>query len=494
MELSYALTWMVATSSVFGLAMSLKQLRAGVRGSFYVNLILLALVIGGVLADMQYIGYVGLAVWVLLVVVPDWAEHRQLAAFARGELAAVARYGKLSAALHPFDGRRQQARLYASLHHFEDGRSAEAKGVLYELLADPEWAERARLELLRMDERWAQIADHARAQRVGTRDLRLASLYLHAFGELGELEALWKMYSEVPEDFAARSALDVVVASYSGLVDVTEALLKNQLQALPESRATLIRATALLTAGQVERGRALLAELLRCKPFTSATQRYAHPPPPARLDTLSQETRRRVREFCHQVPSETALPTTVASPRLPWVTIALLATLVGVFFLTIPGGSTDPNNLIRLGALVLPPSLASGTEWRIVTAGFLHLGITHLLMNCLGLWVLGRSIEHILGSIAMGVIFLVSSVGSFAFALSFVQATVVEPRIFLGASSGVLGLVGALGTHLAIGYFVHRRKALGRRIVLVVAIVVAQFVFDSFTPIVSSMLHTTGLL
>ncbi|HMA97649.1 MAG TPA: hypothetical protein VKP30_33420, partial [Polyangiaceae bacterium] len=47
---------------------------------------------------------------------------------------------------------------------------------------------------------------------------------------------------------------------------------------------------------------------------------------------------------------------------------------------------------------------------------------------------------------------------------------------------------------LAIGYFVHRRKALGRRIVLVVAIVVAQFVFDSFTPIVSSMLHTTGLL
>lgn len=495
MELSYALTWMVAASSVFGLAMSLSQLRAHIRGWFYVHALLLAVVVIGVLAGFHAIGYVGLGLWVLLVVLPDWAEQRQLEAFARGDLALVSRYAKVSAALHPFDGRPQQARLCASQHHFEVGHMDAAKGALYPLLTHPDWSERAKLELLRMDQRWAQIAAHARAQRVGTRDLRLAPLYLHAFGELGELEALWKMYSEVPAEFAAQPALQAVVASYSGLVDVAEALLRTRLQALPEHQATLIRATALLTAGEEERGRALLAGLLQTKPFVSAEQRYAHPPPLARLDNLSPDVRRNIREFCSRAPSESDLPSpTLDSPRPPLVTIALLATILGVFMLSLPGGSTDPNNLIRLGALVLPPSLASGTEWRVLTAGFLHLGTTHLIMNCLGLWVLGRNIEHILGSLAVAVIFLVASVGSFAFALLFVQATTAEPRIFLGASSGVLGLVGALGTHLTIGYLMYGRKALGKRIVVVMGIVVAQFVFDWFTPIVSSLLHTTGLL
>jgi rhomboid protease GluP len=121
------------------------------------------------------------------------------------------------------------------------------------------------------------------------------------------------------------------------------------------------------------------------------------------------------------------------------------------------------------------------------------LGATHLLMNGLGLWVLGKQLEELFGAWVMLLLFMLASVGSFGFAASFVEASLAEPRIFLGASSGVLGFVGALGTYLAVGYFAFHRKALGRRILLVAAVIGAQLVFDWFTPVVSSMLHLTGL-
>jgi rhomboid protease GluP len=165
------------------------------------------------------------------------------------------------------------------------------------------------------------------------------------------------------------------------------------------------------------------------------------------------------------------------------------------FLLGVPGGTTDPENLVGLGALVLPSELTQGgIAWRIVTAGFLHLGPTHLLMNCLGLWVLGRQVEQIFNGFVLLGIFLGSSVGSFGFAAAFVQAATSDPRIFLGASAGVLGLVGAIGSFLATGYLLHRRQALGRRLLLVAAVVLAQLLFDYFTPIVSSMLHMTGFV
>lgn len=487
---------MVATSTVFGLAASLQQFRAKLRGWFYVNAFVLLVTIAGAATNYDGTGYLALAVWLTLVVVPGWIERRLESLLRRADHAKAAFWARIAQLLHPFDGYRERSWIYASQAHFDAGRSADAKGALYPLLTRPAWAERAKLELLGLDAQWDRIAAYARAQKVGTRDLRLAPLYLRAFGEIGDIESMWSMYRDLPPTYAQQSALTLLMASYSGLVEITELVLSRHHADLLPRHAARFRAIALTTSGDTARARQLLAELLRVDPNAAhSAWQLAQLPKPVDLNRLSAAAKQQIERFVFDLRAQLAVALPQEAARRIWSTPMLALTLVLVYFLAVPGGTTDPDNLVRMGALVIPTTLAGDdVAWRLVAAGFLHLGATHLLMNCLGLWVLGKQIERLWGGAAVLCVFLASSVGSFTFAAHFIQASLSAPRIFLGASSGVLGLVGALAVHLATGYFVHARKALGKRILVVVAVVGAQFVFDWFTPIVSSMLHITGLL
>jgi rhomboid protease GluP len=496
-ELSYALTWMVGTSALFGVVMSIQQLRIGIRGWFYVNLVLLAVIAVGQLTSWGDVGYLGLLLWLTFVVVPGVANRRAAAAIHSQKLEQAARWARVASVLHPFDGHREAARILVSQSHFDAGRLDPAKGALYPLLKTPTWAERAKMELLRFDRRWHAIVAHAKAQAVGTRDPWLAPLYLRAFGEVGDLESMWTLYGQVPPLLANQPTLRLQMAIYTGLLDLVELLLPRYLPNLPSDYADLLRATALFANGRTSEGEQLLTRIAKQGAASTlhASQRLAHPLAFASTEGLSADTQRAIVDFSRSVRDQAFRIQQLDMPRRAWVTMSLVATLVAVFLLGLPGGTSDPENLVKLGALVLPSELTDGgVAWRIVAAGFLHLGATHLVMNCLGLWVLGRQVELLFGRLGVLAIFLVSSVGSFGFAASFVHASLSEPRILLGASSGVLGLVGAVGTFFATGYFLHRRETLGRRVLLVLAVVLAQLVFDYFTPIVSSMLHLTGLL
>lgn len=55
-----------------------------------------------------------------------------------------------------------------------------------------------------------------------------------------------------------------------------------------------------------------------------------------------------------------------------------------------------PNNPIRLGAL-WGPLVFSGEWWRLITANFVHINLFHLLPNMMGLWILGKRVEKLLG-------------------------------------------------------------------------------------------------
>jgi rhomboid protease GluP len=84
-------------------------------------------------------------------------------------------------------------------------------------------------------------------------------------------------------------------------------------------------------------------------------------------------------------------------PVTPWTTYCLLSILGIVFVLQeLWGGSSSPLSLIRMGALAKGTTLLE--PWRLVSHGFLHIGFIHLLFNGMALYVLGTSLERLLGS------------------------------------------------------------------------------------------------
>ena len=99
----------------------------------------------------------------------------------------------------------------------------------------------------------------------------------------------------------------------------------------------------------------------------------------------------------------------------------------------------DIGTLILLGGKSSPRILQIGEWWRLVTAGFLHGGITHILMNGWALMALGRMTDAIYGSARYLVIFFAGTVGGFWL------STMFSPEsTSVGASAGLAGLVGAM--------------------------------------------------
>ena len=94
-----------------------------------------------------------------------------------------------------------------------------------------------------------------------------------------------------------------------------------------------------------------------------------------------------------------------------------------------------------------------GQWWRLVTAGFLHGGLFHILMNSWVLFDLGAQVEAIYGAARMWVIYFAATVGGF-----FLSAT-FDSHVSIGASAGLCGLVGAM---IALG--VRHRNPMGNAI------------------------------
>jgi membrane associated rhomboid family serine protease len=103
------------------------------------------------------------------------------------------------------------------------------------------------------------------------------------------------------------------------------------------------------------------------------------------------------------------------------------------------GNSVGGNNgsLVRDFALSRV-SVGNGDVWRLVTAGFLHAGLFHLLFNMYALYILGSMLEPSVGRLRFGLIYLVSLLaGSFG-------ALVLQPAGYtVGASGAIFGLMGA---------------------------------------------------
>jgi rhomboid protease GluP len=149
-------------------------------------------------------------------------------------------------------------------------------------------------------------------------------------------------------------------------------------------------------------------------------------------------------------------------PHARFTTIVILLINFGLFLATalysMGAGNgealwnIDVDTLVAFGAKY-NAGLAAGQWWRLVTAGFLHGGLLHILMNSWVLFDLGAQVEEIYGAARMLVVYFVATVAGF-----YVSA-VWSPAPSVGASAALMGLIGAM---IALG--VHHRNPLGSSI------------------------------
>ncbi len=159
---------------------------------------------------------------------------------------------------------------------------------------------------------------------------------------------------------------------------------------------------------------------------------------------------------CAPGPSRTQRAAATFSPDTPVVTYVLMAICTALEFGVITGGgdlqgatrSASPlfqDFGLRIGGFPSPftgqevTGVATGELWRLVTSGFLHYGLTHLLFNMLSLYFLGSMLEPAIGRARFLVIYFVSMLaGSFGGVLLQGPADVGA-----GASGAVFGLMSA---------------------------------------------------
>lgn len=138
---------------------------------------------------------------------------------------------------------------------------------------------------------------------------------------------------------------------------------------------------------------------------------------------------------------------TVADSR-PMVTYSIIGLTALTFLLgLIPGVGETVQSALLFWAPSLYPELTGTFEpWRLVTAALVHAGFWHVGLNMLALWMIGRSLEPLLGHGRFLVLYLLGALGgSVAVALLSFTTPVV------GASGAIFGLFGALiviGRHL----------------------------------------------
>lgn len=176
----------------------------------------------------------------------------------------------------------------------------------------------------------------------------------------------------------------------------------------------------------------------------------------------------RVCPYCNETVGPRAIeardPGAIAGGLIPnagFITAIILLINVALYIATVvysmaanPSAfmNLDGETLFRFGAKLGSHPSDLG-YWRLVTAGFLHGGLIHILMNSWVLFDLGRQVEELFGSARFIVIYFVSTVAGF------LASSYWSPTLSIGASAGLFGLIGAM---ISLG--VRSRSSMGSEI------------------------------
>jgi membrane associated rhomboid family serine protease len=144
----------------------------------------------------------------------------------------------------------------------------------------------------------------------------------------------------------------------------------------------------------------------------------------------------------------------------PIVTALLLAACLALYFVTLkathdvtggsgPRGEPDGRVLLRFGANSGWFVGSLGEWWRFVTSIFLHGGVAHIVMNGLGLFILGRYLEERFGRARSLVVFVIGGIAGSALSHWWRFSFRGEVGMSVGASGAIFALMGVIVAHAA---------------------------------------------
>ena len=498
MDPNLILCWLVGLGSVGNTAALFILQRFRAPSWYFVYGVNAALLTAGLVFAPDIAGYATAPIFALTVIAPAWLVRLANAAAHRSRHALTHRLLQLAGILHPFGLFADQVRLFEASALVDRGDFEEARAALRALAerGGPA-ADYARIHAMRLDDDFSGMRDFIEQDLVRLRNPVLAAVYVRALGETGaitEMLAVAREQHGLPVEPWANVRL--VVGAFTGRSQIVDAMLDGPLRAYPVDVKAYWRGTAALAAGDEALARSAFASagvgpavrraidhrLARgvVRPALTDEQH-------ARLDQMERDA----------IADRDAFIREHGVLRFASVTTAFVVVNLAMFAVELPGGALDTENLIRLGALVLP--LESWRDaWRLLSACFLHFGWLHVVMNVIALVVFGAALERMLGRWRFFVLYLgagVGSMGAYALFHAWMQdsgSTLAQADVLVGASGCVMGIIGGL-LGATIGEWLQTRRAhLLQRIGLFAVIFGAQALFDLFTPRIAMAAHVSG--
>jgi rhomboid protease GluP len=503
MEWNQVLLWIVAFSGLANLAASLRA-RPRVWGFAGVAFVMLGVTGAVYWFRPDRAGLVGGGVMVVLIVVPS-VLLRLVQRWAFQQRYDLARWPAAAAGLlHPFDGVRQQARVIHALHRVDRGDVPAAEAMLRSLSHAPTRVARsAQFHLCRLTNRWPDWVAWADANvpfEQLRRDPALIAGHVRALGESGRLSAMVaaaaaQRLPHHPVVATHRALCRLFAFSFAGRGDWVDALLAGPLRNLPPATAAFWRATADLAAGDPVAAEARLTAVEpTAAPGTRAAITFRRANPVVLAAAVLTPADHHLLDRLHREALHEERYVTLGRDGRPWVTYGLVAANVGMFVAECVvghGDATQDEMLTRMGAL-LPDVFQTGQYHRLFVANFLHAGTAHILMNMLGLLVLGPFVERSLGRAVYLIVYMVSGMLALAAVAVMQQHHLVIEGPLVGASAAIMALIGATAAVLLRGWVRERAAVAARRFRATVALVLTQAVFDYMTPQVSGAAHLAG--
>ena len=495
MDLVIFLTVSMLSLSALQIALLLVHRASHAWSLLFVNALVLAIGGGAMLVVPQWSAVITAAVFVPFVLAPAVLGHMAQRRITMSRPRAAARFAAITAALHPSANNRFMAALYQALA-LEDFDQTVARLKQLKSRVSPPQQQVVEALLAVRQANWQGLIDQAAQPPGPARGLK--AIVIRALGETGAYESMVRAFGESKADLIGGdyNFAQLFVLAFTGRTIAVDNILDNQLAAMGPEAKDYWRGVAQMNATDgPDRSMARLRELSHTA-TTDQTRRASRrhvemlAAPYTEL-SLSPGAVATVTEIERRLAADA--PMTRLKLANLVATLTLMAILSGVFVLEIAiGGSEDLRTLVRLGALWPPIVIDGGEWWRLLTSVFLHAGWVHFLANLFVLFVLGRFIEAAMGRLWIVAGFLLGGVVSSAAVLAAMHWGLTGYAILVGASGGIFALFGIEVARQIMNWRQTRDILDARRVALLAAVMVIQFVIDISLPEISLTAHLSG--